>query len=121
MLAIRAVMRIGWEVPNPIMSGQPDNSVRFPFAAILPSPEPSQYSVTFTVKDNAEEPAAIPGATVMFSGAEKITNESGEAVFNVVENNTYNYAVMISGKQSQTGSVTVNNDNATVDVTLVGE
>lgn len=121
MLAIRAVMRIGWEVPNPITSGQPDNAIRFPFAAILPSPAPDQYSVTFTVKDNADTPAAIPGATVMFSGAEKTTNASGQAVFNVVENNTYNYAVMLSGKQSQTGSVTVNSANATVDVTLVGE
>lgn len=122
MLAIRAVIRIGWQVPNPITSGQPDNSIRFPFAAILPSPVPTQYTVTFTVTDNAETPAAIAGATVMFSGEEKTTDASGKAVFKVIENNTYKYAVIsASGNQSQAGSVTVNSANATVAVTLVGE
>lgn len=123
MLAIRAVMRLGWEVPNPITSLQPDNSVRFPFAVILNNPAPTEYSVTFTVKDNASTPKAVEGATVYFSGTEKKTNSTGKAVFKVLEDNTYAYAVTnaektIKDKTTQFGAVEVNSANATVDVTL---
>lgn len=123
MLAIRAVMRLGWEVPNPITSLQPDNSVRFPFAVILNNPAPTEYSVTFTVKDNATTPKAVEGATVYFSGTEKKTDSAGKAIFKVLENNTYAYAVTnadktVKDKTTQFGAVEVNSANATVDVTL---
>lgn len=123
MLAIRAVIRIGWEVPNPITSLQPDNAVRFPFAVILNNPAPTEYSVTFTVKDDATSPKAVEGATVYFSGTEKKTNSAGTAIFKVLENNTYAYAVTnvdrtVKDKTTQFGAVEVNSANATVDVTL---
>lgn len=34
MVALRAVMRIGWEVPNPINAQQKDKTKRFPFAVM---------------------------------------------------------------------------------------
>ena len=121
MLAIRAVMRMGWEVPNPISADQPDNSVRFPFAVILPSTAPTTYDVTFTVTDNESSPNNIEGATVMLNGAEKKTNASGQAVFKVFGNSTYTYAVTAPGKQSQGGKVEVKAAAVPVTVKLLGE
>lgn len=34
MVALRAVMRIGWEIPNPINSVKEDKATRFPFAVL---------------------------------------------------------------------------------------
>ncbi len=36
MVALRAVMRLGWEIPNPINSLQKDKTKRFPFAVLKP-------------------------------------------------------------------------------------
>lgn len=37
MVALRAVMRLGWEIPNPISAFQPDASKRSPFAVYAPA------------------------------------------------------------------------------------
>lgn len=37
MVALRAVMRLGWEIPNPINAYQPDESKRSPFAVYKPA------------------------------------------------------------------------------------
>lgn len=37
MVALRAVMRLGWEIPNPINAFNSGNANRFPFAAYLPA------------------------------------------------------------------------------------
>jgi HK97 family phage major capsid protein len=37
MVALRAVMRLGWEIPNPINAFQPDESKRCPFAVYAPA------------------------------------------------------------------------------------
>lgn len=37
MIALRAVMRLGWEIPNPINAFQPDNEKRCPFAVYAPA------------------------------------------------------------------------------------
>ena len=34
MVALRAVMRLGWEIPNPINSLEKDKAKRFPFAVL---------------------------------------------------------------------------------------
>lgn len=39
MVALRAVMRLGWEIPNPINSLQPDEEKRCPFAVYAPAGE----------------------------------------------------------------------------------
>ncbi len=36
MVALRAVMRLGWEIPNPINAFQPDETKRSPFAVYAP-------------------------------------------------------------------------------------
>lgn len=38
MVALRAVMRLGWEIPNPINSFNAGNSTRCPFSVYLPNP-----------------------------------------------------------------------------------
>ena len=37
MVALRAVMRLGWEIPNPINAFQPDETKRSPFAVYKPA------------------------------------------------------------------------------------
>lgn len=37
MVALRAVMRLGWEIPNPINAFAPDEDTRFPFAVYAPA------------------------------------------------------------------------------------
>ena len=37
MIALRAVMRLGWQVPNPINAMNADKNTRCPFAALIPS------------------------------------------------------------------------------------
>ena len=37
MVALRAVMRLGWEIPNPINAFQPDEAQRTPFAVYAPA------------------------------------------------------------------------------------
>ena len=34
MVALRAVMRLGWEIPNPINALKTDKAERFPFAVL---------------------------------------------------------------------------------------
>lgn len=36
MVALRAVMRLGWQLPNPLNQINSNNTTRFPFAALLP-------------------------------------------------------------------------------------
>jgi HK97 family phage major capsid protein len=37
MVALRVVMRLGWEIPNPVNAEQEDKTVRFPFASLKPA------------------------------------------------------------------------------------
>ena len=37
MVALRAVMRLAWQVPNPISRLKPDESERYPFAILGPA------------------------------------------------------------------------------------
>jgi len=36
MVALRAVMRLGWQVPNPINRLQTTEADRYPFAVLIP-------------------------------------------------------------------------------------
>lgn len=119
MIAIRAVMRIGWEIPNPITSLNPDNATRFPFAVVVPSAATTTYDVTFTVQNDGSTP--IEGATVLFGGQEKVTDVSGNAVFKVLGNTTYTYAVTMEGKQPAVGKVDVESSAKPITVKLLGE
>jgi HK97 family phage major capsid protein len=94
MLALRAVMRLGWEIPNPINALNPDEETRFPFASIAPvsGNTLTTQTVTVTVKDNAGTPAPIAGAKVIVGGLSKKTNASGVATFKL---QTGEYPMMV--------------------------
>lgn len=112
MVALRVVMRLGWEIPNPInaLGGE----TRFPFAMLEPSSLPTQYNVTFTVTDTSS--SAVAGANVTYGGQTIKTNANGVAVFKS-NNGTFAYTVKKSGCSTKSGSVTVSGGVVNVAVT----
>ena len=115
MVALRVVMRLGWEIPNPINALAPDESVRFPFAAIQATSALTTNTVTFTVTDDGAT-SYVEGARVSFGGMVAKTNASGVATFKT-QNGVYQYKITANGYQPYTGSVTVDGTEA-VPVTL---
>lgn len=115
MVALRVVMRLGWEIPNPITALQPDEAVRFPFAAIQATSALTTNTVTFTVTDDGAT-SYVEGARVSFGGMVAKTNASGVAMFKT-QNGVYQYKITANGYQPYTGSVTVDGTEA-VPVTL---
>lgn len=115
MVALRVVMRMGWEIPNPINALQPDESVRFPFAAIQAASALTTNTTTFTVTDDGAT-SYVEGARVSFGGMVAKTNASGVATFKA-QNGVYQYKITANGYQPYTGSVTVDGAES-VAVTL---
>lgn len=115
MVALRVVMRLGWEIPNPITALQPDEAVRFPFAAIQAASALTTNTTTFTVTDDGST-GYVEGARVSFGGMVGKTNASGVATFKT-QNGVYQYKITANGYQTYTGSVTVDGTEA-VAVTL---
>lgn len=115
MVALRVVMRLGWEIPNPITALQPDEAVRFPFAAIQATSALTTQTTTFTVTDDGST-GYVEGARVSFGGMVGKTNASGVATFKT-QNGVYQYKITANGYQPYTGSVTVDGTEA-VPVTL---
>lgn len=115
MVALRVVMRLGWEIPNPITSLQPDEAVRFPFAAIQATSALSTHTTTFTVTSDGAT-GYIEGAKVTFGGMTAKTNASGVAKFKT-QNGTYKYNVTAEGYQPYVGSQVVDGTES-VSVTM---
>ena len=115
MVALRVVMRLGWEIPNPVNALAEDASVRFPFAAIEPSTAPTTYDVTFTVKDGQGTPAAVAGAKVTFGGQVKKTGTAGTAVFKAFPG-VFDYKVSMDGNKTEVGTATVSNAAVSVEI-----
>lgn len=109
MVALRVVMRLGWEIPNPITALQPDETVRFPFAAIQAASALTTYTATFTVTDGEDTP--IENAKVTMGGMSKKTNTSGVAAIKS-QAGTYNYTVTAKGYQTYNSSVVVDSAEA---------
>ena len=118
MVALRVTMRLGWEVPNPINALQPDEAVRFPFAVILPGTyTENRVDVEFTVKDTSA--TVIEGAKVNFNGLVKKTDATGKVTFKSEKNSSGLYRVTHEDmKRDVLGQVDVDNNKATVEVTL---
>jgi len=116
MVALRVVMRLGWEIPNPINALKPDEAVRFPFASIVKNGGSSltTYTATITVTDGSN--TAVQGAKVTIGGVTKKTNVSGVAVINV-QNGTYDIFVKKDGVVA-TDTITISGSNGTK--TIVG-
>lgn len=115
MVALRVVMRLGWEIPNPVNALAPDESARFPFAAIQATSALTTNTTTFTVTDDGAT-GYVEGARVSFGGMVAKTNASGVATFKT-QNGVYQYKITANGYQPYTGSVTVDGTEA-VPVTL---
>ena len=120
-VALRCVMRLGWEVPNAINALNPDEETRFPFALVEPSSAPTTYNVTFTITDTQSTPAPISGVKVVLGGQTKKTNSSGQAVFKSLGSSDYAYVVSKAGLKSDAGVVTVATANKSVAITMVAE
>jgi len=114
-VALRCVMRLGWEVPNAINSTNPDEETRFPFALVEPASAPSTVKVTFTVTDSSS--SAVAGARVAMGGQVKKTNSSGVAEFKTLGNADYFYEVTKDGVDPVIGKTTVASSNVSVSVT----
>lgn len=59
MVALRAVMRLGWEIPNPINAMVPNKAKRCPFAVLKAAG--ADASVASHSADNGQEPPAYAG------------------------------------------------------------
>ena len=118
MVALRVTTRMGWEIPNPINSLQPDESVRFPFAVVLPaSYSENRVDVTINVKD--QDATNLSGAKVNFNGQIKKTNTSGNAVFKANKNSTGLYRVTAEEmKRDVIGSIDVATSAKTENVVI---
>lgn len=117
MVALRVVMRLGWEIPNPINALQPDESVRFPFAAIQAASALTTQNVTFTVTNNGST-GYVKDAVVTMGGMKAKTNASGQAVLKAQNNTSYGYKVKANGYQTAVGTVDVAAAAKAVPVTL---
>lgn len=117
MVALRVVMRLGWEIPNPINALQPDESVRFPFAAIQAASALTTQNVTFTVTNNGST-GYVKDAVVTMGGMKAKTNASGQAVLKAQNNTSYTYKVKANGYQAAVGTVDVAAAAKPVAVTL---
>lgn len=118
MVALRVTMRLGWEIPNPINALAPDESVRFPFAAIQATSALTTNTTTFTVTDDGAT-GYVEGARVSFGGMVAKTNASGVATFKT-QNGVYQYKITANGYQPYTGSVTIDGTEA-VSVTMAAK
>ena len=118
MVALRVVMRLGWEIPNPINALNPDEGTRFPFASIVKNGGSTMktYVATVTVKDNQGTPVAIKDAKVTVGGVSKKTNASGVATFNL-QDGVYAVLVQKDGKVA-TDSVTIAGAASSKNITL---
>lgn len=118
MVALRVVFRMGWALPNPATRMDEDR-VGCPFAYLEPATAVTTQTATFTVKDDTPESAvAIKGARVNVNGSNIKTNVSGEAVFNL-RPGVYPYSVTAKDKIKVTGTVTVDNEAVTQNVTMI--
>ena len=117
MIALRVVFRMGWALPNPATRMDEDR-LSCPFAYIEPATPVTTQTVTFTVKDNADAPVAVEGATVDVSGARLKTGADGTAVFNL-RSGDYEAVIKKNGFKTLKETITVAKAAVTEDITLI--
>lgn len=106
MIALRAVMRLGWEIPNPINSFQPDESKRSPFAVYAPNGGVSVTPKNTTVAKGATQQFAAGG-----DGA------SGGVTWSVSGDKTVNSGTTVSTSGLLTVAAAETNTELTVKAT----
>ena len=117
MVALRIVFRMGWALPNPATRMDEDR-LGCAFAYLEPTTAVTTQTVTFTVKDNAEVPAAIDGAIVNVNGSRLKTGSDGTAVFNL-RAGTYHVTIKKSGYFTINETVTVASSAVSKAITLI--
>ena len=78
----------------------------------------TQRTVTITVTDSADEPAAISGATVKLSRKTATTNASGVASFSSVGDGNHTVKVTAEGYEDYTGTKTTDSTHTTFTIQL---
>lgn len=116
MIALRVVFRMGWALPNPATRMDSDRTGCM-FAYFEPPTAVTTKAVTFTIKDDAETPAAIESVTVDVDGARLKTGTDGTAVFNL-RAGTYKATIKKTGYTTVTETITVADAAITKDITL---
>lgn len=117
MVALRIVFRMGWALPNPATRMDTDR-LGCPFAYLEPATPTTTQKVTFTVKDNADTPAAVEGAVVDVNGSRKKTSATGIAEFNLREG-SYPAKIKKAGYGTITETVVVADAAVDKEVTLI--
>lgn len=117
MVALRIVFRMGWALPNPATRMDEDR-LGCAFAYLEPTTAVTTQTVTFTVKDNAEVPAAIDGAFVNVNGSRLKTGSNGTAVFNL-RAGTYPVTIKKPGYGTIKDTVTVASSAVSKAITLI--
>ena len=74
------------------------------------------FTLTVTVVDNVDTP--IEGVNVLVGKRNTYTDASGIVTFTLL-NGTYDYTISDAIYVNQTGEITINNDNNTLDITLI--
>lgn len=108
MIALRAVMRLGWEIPNPISSFQPDESKRSPFAVYAPNGGVSVTPKTATVNKGGTQQFAAGG-----------DGTSGGVTWTVTGDKTVDTGTTVSTAGLLTVSASETNTALTVKATSV--
>lgn len=116
MIALRVVFRMGWALPNPATRIDEDRT-GCPFAYLEPAAAITTQKVTFTVKDNADTPAAIEGAAVEINGARLKTSSTGAAEFNL-RAGTYTAKIKKAGYTTVTKTIAVASAAVNEEITL---
>ncbi|MCL2085050.1 MAG: phage major capsid protein, partial [Oscillospiraceae bacterium] len=115
MLAIRAVMRMGWALPNPATRLDPER-LNVPFAYIEPAAGASGLSqITYTVRNGASAPLA--GVTVNAGGVRKKTGTDGKAVF-ALPDGLYSVKLTKYGYGVKNDTVTVSGADAAREIVM---
>ena len=117
MIALRVVFRLGWALPNPVTCMDTGRTM-CPFAYLEPTTAVTTQTVTYTVKDNQDEPVPIDGVTVDISGARLKTGADGTAKFNL-RAGTYEVKVSKRGYKTVIETITVAESALSQNVTLI--
>ena len=114
MIALRFVMRLGWQVANPVTQANGNAETRYPLSLLTENSPSALTEVTFTVSSDAGT-TKVKDAIVSYGGMERKTNTSGVAKFNVPADSKGPWMVK-KGDVVKYGSIAKASTGATVAV-----
>ena len=117
MIAIRAVFRMGWALPNPA-TRMNNGRVKVPFSYLEPATAQTTQKVTLTVNDSAD--TVVAGAVVTIDGAKLITNASGIVEAQLVAGD-YDVSIKADGFKPYRTTVTVADEAVSQTINLTAK